>query len=77
MHGVMNQMARDDRRSRNPKTGDQSLEEKLKDLRQEGKAKLGELRRREEDAFMTPGQRKRDKVRKGKQNAAREARDKR
>ena len=48
---------------------EQSLEEKLAKLRRDGKEKLSEMKEREMERFMTPGQRKRENIRRGKRRA--------
>jgi len=55
----------------------QSLEEKLAQLRKEGKQKFSDLRDRELEKFMTPGQRKRENIRRGKRRAKQDKKDSR
>lgn len=46
-----------------------SLDQKLADLRRESKDKFTEMKDREMDFFMTPGQKKREAIRRGKRRA--------
>jgi len=52
-----------------------TLEEKLAQLRKIGKQKAADLRDRELEKFMTPGQRKRENIRRGKRRAKMEERE--
>jgi hypothetical protein len=54
--------------------GEQSLEEKLQELRRIGKQKAAHMRRRDEEMFMTPGQKRRASIRRGRERATRDKR---
>lgn len=60
------------RRPRRQSDDELSLEDKLKELRRTGKEKAATMRRRDEDRFMTPGQRKRAQIRRGRERASKE-----
>jgi hypothetical protein len=64
----MMNMGRNDRH-RPSLAKEQSLDENLAKLRRNGKEKLSEMRDREMEMFMTPGQRKRESIRRGKRRA--------
>ena len=49
-----------------------SLEQKLADLKKQSKENDAARRKREEERFMTPGQKKRAQIRRGKQRAERD-----
>lgn len=55
------------RRERQSK--DMSLDEKLSIWRKDVKQKLSEMKDREMEIFMTPGQKKRESIRRGKRRA--------
>lgn len=62
------------RRPRTPGDG-VGLEQKLMDLKKQSKENDAARRKREEEFFMSPGQKKRAQIRRGRERAARDDRE--